>query len=199
MFKRHSKIRTSRTDGTGVLRDLRGVTLIESAMVIGIISLVILGALLALETVTEQRRMTQTAQDIALIRSAVSKYTAGGLVTYPATVTGRNMADWDDISGFLPGSLGLLADGNATLTMATGNPWSEDYIIVVPTAATASAKWTLHIHGIPDGLAPILIKQLTLNGARFANMSGDTVTCDPTVTLAAVAGGRAQVCVSYEE
>lgn len=207
MFKQYSKLNEEPKYGIGAYLRQRGVTLVESAMVISIISLVIMGSLLALEAVTEQRRMTQAVQDIAMIRSAVSKFAAGGLVVYPPTgpadalvANTRNLGGWDDLAGFLPGSLGIQAASDTDLTIATGNPWSEDYEITLPpttSAGTGSARWTLTLNGIPSNLAPVLIKQLALNGASGTG-SATTTSCNPADT-GDVATGVTWICVSYEE
>lgn len=211
VLEQHSKLNKVSTNSLGSHRRQRGVTLVEMAMVIGIISLVILGSLLALESVTEQRRMTQAVQDIAMIRSAVSKFAAGGLVVYPGSGTGdtaisdtRNLADWGDLAGFLPGSLGIQTSGSTSATVSTGNPWSEDYVLSVPAAVgsgtAGSAKWTLTLNGVPTDLAPILVKQLDLNGALESTYDGGTGACDPVQSGgASVAGESVWVCVSYEE
>lgn len=192
-------------------RSHRGVTLVESAMVIGVISLVILGALLALESVTQQRRMTQAVTDAAMIRSAISRWAAGGLLSYPPVVTGSgtgamtataasDLTRWDQIGGFLPGALGLAAERDTDTLLENVNPWSSNYRFTITTGG--SAIWTLNIEGVPDGLADLLGKQLLLNGGDAAGTdatNNTTVGALSTCSPAGTAGDDKTVCVSYEE
>lgn len=188
----------------------RGVTLVESALVIGIISLIILAALLALEAVTEQRRMTQVVTEVAVVRSALSKWAAGGPLIYPDVASGserapssRNLRRFNQLSGFLPGHLGIAAAGANAFNLEGINPWSEDYDLSLTPFNDPGSKWTITVHGVPRDLAPILVKQLELNGARIATFTGQTgvTPCAPATrgTPASDTENTVSVCASYEE
>ena len=146
-------------------------------MVIGIISLIILTALLALEAVTEQRRLTQAVTDVANIRSAMSKYATRGMLVYPPVddgtgnfqPTARDLRWWSQISGLLPGQLGIIAETTNRKTLERANPWSLDYTFGLQVEG--GSIWCLGIQGVPKDLALVLVKQLLLNGAQSAWIS----------------------------
>ncbi len=164
---------------------MQGVTLVEAALVVSIISLIILSALLALNTVTEQRRMTLTATDVVSIRSAISKWAAGGLLKYTSvTVTtggggtenqenARTFQKFEQIAGFLPDPLQNLADNDQDLTLSGANPWSGDYRIR-PLTNSEPRQWTLEIHDVPEILAEALANQLRNSGSENASVTGNT-------------------------
>lgn len=196
----------------GLKKLQRGVTLIESAMVISVISLIILAALLALEAVTEQRRLTQVVTDVANIRSAISKWAGGGMVVYPgeddgaggltARIIGADFEEWDQIAGLLPGHLGVIADGTETAILVRANPWSFDYSFV--TQEAGGNVWCLGIQGVPSDLALVLIKQLLLNGAQNAGNARQSGICFPATgtpgfTSGGTAGTDVDIVARYEE
>ena len=158
----------------------RGITLVEAALVVSIVSLIILAALLALNTVTEQRRVTQATNDVANIRSAVSKWAAGGLLFYAPSVTStsttaneQTLKNFDQIAYFLPDPLRNKAAANPTLQDA--NPWQGNYIY--SEANTASPRrWKITITDVPTTLTDALDKQLTANGATDVTISASNVT-----------------------
>ena len=158
----------------------RGITLVEAALVVSIVSLIILAALLALNTVTEQRRVTQATNDVANIRSAVSKWAAGGLLYYgnvvltgtATTPSSQNLANFDQIAYFLPDPLRAKAGSNPTLEAA--NPWQGNYIYV-PANSTLPRRWKLTITEVPETLTDALDKQLTANGATDVTTSTTNV------------------------
>lgn len=148
----------------------RGITLVEAALVVSIVSLIILAALLALNTVTEQRRVTQATNDVANIRSAVSKWAAGGLLYYGnvvvTTVTSastQTLENFDQIAYFLPDPLRTKA--TATPTLVAANPWQGNYVYAAATLALPR-QWKLTITKVPVTLTDALDKQLTANGAN---------------------------------
>lgn len=212
------KARASHTHDVAAVRRMRGLTLIESAVVIGILSIVVLGVLLTFETVTEQRRVTEVVQDVSSMRAAVSRFATEGLVVYdggfdaddPAdrnsyTVSMRSLQRWDQLAGFLPGTLGTLAGATGGPAMIRSNPWGGTYSLIMPNSSgpnVASAKWAIRVDGVPDDLAPAISKQLLLSGATAAAYGVTTSTrgCGPdTDTAGAVGGGLTWVCVSFEE
>ena len=158
----------------------RGITLVEAALVVSIVSLIILAALLALNTVTEQRRVTQATNDVANIRSAVSKWAAGGLLYYQPNVTGtlttgndQTLENFDQIAYFLPDPLRAKAQSNSTL--ANANPWQGDYVYQSANT-TSPRRWKLSISDVPDTLQDALKKQLEANGAEAVDISTNPVT-----------------------
>ncbi len=167
----------------------RGITLVEAALVVSIVSLIILAALLALNTVTEQRRVTQATNDIANIRSAVSKWAAGGLLWYDTvvgtltTTSTQSLKSFEQIAYFLPDPLRQKATNNPTLPDA--NPWQGHYVYL-PATSTNPRKWNLTITDVPETLTDALEKQLVANGAV-------------SVTTGTAAAGVAPVAIEYDE
>ncbi len=179
----------------------RGVTLIESALVISIIALIILATLLALNTFMSQKRITQAVTDVTVIRSAVSKWTGGGFVTYtsgqnctgqgenrvctPNVDTVRSLRRFDQIGGFLTEPLRTLAreEGDSNTGVLTeANPWGGSYTIAGDV--TDSRKWTLTITNVPETFGPAFANQLKavgaldameLSGSETTNADGDLV------------------------
>lgn len=157
----------------------RGITLVEAALVVSIVSLIILAALLALNTVTEQRRVTQATNDVANIRSAVSKWAAGGLLFYaptgPSTAPVANvqtLKNFKQVAYFLPDPLRNKAASNPTLKDA--NPWQGNYIYGEATSGSPR-RWRLTITDVPTTLTDALDKQLTANGATDVTISTSEV------------------------
>ncbi len=167
------------------LHSQRGVTLIESALVVSIIALIVLASLIALNALMEQRRLTQTVSDIVSIRSAVTKWCAGGPVLVVDYSSGRPVLDIDrtltsfsQLAGFLPDPLEILAQKNTTLRLAHANPWGGNYIIFPPLFATDNTPlgpvlsaqvqprvWSLTVTNIPGDLLEPLANQLRNTGA----------------------------------
>ena len=156
----------------------RGITLVEAALVVSIVSLIILAALLALNTVTEQRRVTQATNDVATIRSAVAKWAAGGLLYYQPSVSGtvttgsdQTLDKFKQIAYFLPEPIRGKAESNSVL--ANANPWQGDYVYI--TATTASPRrWKLSISDVSQELHAALKKQLEANGAESVDTPAGT-------------------------
>lgn len=123
----------------------KGLTLIELALVVGIFALIILASLIALNALMEQRRVTQAVTDIASIRSAVTKWSAGGPVTIikyvsgePTVDTERTLRRWSQLAGFLPEPLERLAEKQQTLRIEAASPWGSFYQInILPVLAVA--------------------------------------------------------------
>ena len=172
------------------LHSQRGVTLIESALVISIIALLVLASLLALNALMEQRRLTQTVSDIVAIRSAVTKWCAGGpilVVDYstgqPVPDESRTLRNFAQLAGFLPDPLETLAQKNMTLTLLHATPWDGAYHILTPEFDREQARdgtlilhrdvrpriWTLTVTDIPGDLLEPLANQLRNTGAYFVS------------------------------
>ena len=180
----------------------RGVTLIEAALVISIIALIILATLLALNTFMSQKRITQAITDVTVIRSAVSKWTGGGFVTYisgeectgmdedrvctPTVDMVRSLRRFDQIGGFLTEPMRTLAreEGDSDTGILTeANPWGGSYMITGDLID--SRKWTLTISDVPETFSLAFVNQLkavgaldaeALVGAQARNVDGDLVT-----------------------
>lgn len=159
----------------------RGVTLIESALVISIIALIILAALLALQTWMAQERITQAVTDVTVIRSAVTRWTGGGFVTYPnpsaPVINGepnpvkdpeRSLTRWNQIGGLLPEPLRTLARQNGiTTTLSRANPWDGEYRLA--TAGTSKPReWSLTVTKVPETYGEAFVNQLKAVGALRA-------------------------------
>lgn len=182
--------------GTLRARLQRGVTLVEATLVIGILSLIILAALMMQETVVNQRRMTQAIADVGAIRSAVS-------------LSGLSTPNWNQIAALLPGRLELIASESANRTLPKANPWGESYVLGFESGST---NWTLNIAGVPDGLTGVLAKQLDLNGGDAVGIgpaedsasseAGSLANCRPDGMRLTVPDSKRSavmtVCVSYE-
>ena len=154
----------------GAIGNQRGVTLIEAALVVGILALIIIAAMIALNAATSQRRATQAVTDIASIRSAVSRFAAGGPLTGFGSGSGtgymktaKDLTDWKQIAGFLPAPLESKATATSGKTLADANPWDGDYIF--ETKSAAPRQLDISVTSVPANLLTAIVKQVTTTGA----------------------------------
>ena len=134
-----------------------GITLIELGFVVGIIAVIVVGVLTIYNSVTAQQAVTDVTSDIAAIRTAVSTWASGRPLNtpkeqQPVGVEGVDYIwdKWADISNYLPGDLGQVADNtqSTTLTMVNSNWPDVEYQFDVD--AQNPYLWTLTIAMIPD-------------------------------------------------
>ena len=147
-------------------------------MVAGAIALLAVLALVAFNSLMDQKRLTQTAADIVSIRSAVNQWRAGGVITVvksDAIDRDRTLGKWNQLSGFLPNHLDRLAQRNGTNLLEAANPWGGNYSIFTPNGRRMPVlptghrlrligggvnTWFLNITGIPEDLVTPLSNQI---------------------------------------
>ncbi len=171
----------------------RGFTLVELAMVLGIIGLVALSALVAYKVVVAQHHSAKALADVTAVRAAVLKWAGGGPLAYPATTGGsansRTLQQWDSLAPHLPAHLKKLADGDSDLHLDGANPWSGRYAILPPTPSDPM-HWELRIDEIPCALMEELEHQLSKTSYDKSSAG---------ILATACSSGTASLTVPYEE
>ena len=171
--------RTNRHD-FGEVRPKRGaagLTLIELGFVIVVLAVIVAVALGFYNTLSENKKISDTTTDVASIRLAMSQYAGGlplvGLIGRRATDDGslgtevpRTEADltWRVLAPYLPGRLRSLAAADEDKTLETANAWQSTYEIVV-VGASDPWFWDLVITGIPPDVIDRVRDKLA-SGAR---------------------------------
>ncbi|MXY15329.1 MAG: hypothetical protein F4Y53_06610 [Proteobacteria bacterium] len=164
----------------------KGFTLIESAIVIGLFTLIIISILVAMDLVMKQRRFNQVVTDITVIRSAVTQWSGGRPLVYPQIRVPappprrfdlipdpRTLAHWNQISYFLQEPMSMKARREATLDLKVVNPWDGNYTIEVSDNSENNPRfWTLVISQVPASAATVLINHINSTGVAIANIQG---------------------------
>lgn len=131
----------------------QGLTLAETALAVGVLALVALGALAVHATLLKNLNLTLIAADVTAIRAAV-RQALDEDEDEDAEIPGA----WSALAQRLPGRLGDLAEGDADATLGGANPWGGHYTIRgVPGDAGA---WVLEAGGIPADLQATLRERL---------------------------------------
>ena len=158
----------------------KGVTLTEASLVIALGALILMGSFLAFNTVVKQKRSTQLMIDVVAIRTAVIKWSDGGILVYDKISDEhdpRSLTSWVKIAPYLPSPLRELAESsNNTInsqnrvSLSGANPWDGDYVLRFH-APREPRKWTLEIRGVGHELSTSLFRQLATTGVVGANRS----------------------------
>ena len=146
----------------------RGVTLIELAFVIAIIAIVLVAVLGLYTVVKRTQELTEVTSDVAAIRQAVSTWASGG----PLIERGFGLApleSWDQLAGFLPGSLGQQAAKTSGTDLTNVNSLGCSYSILVDT--NDHYKWTLSVADLPGDAVDVLATRL--RDGVVADTTGD--------------------------
>ena len=154
----------------------RGVTLIELAFVIGIIAVILVSVMGVYNIVQRNQTLSDVTTDVAVIRQAVSTWARGGPITYSATDINRgftSLTGWDQLAGFLPGSLGDEARevGNETVLTAA-NSWECTYELEF--YESDRYRWSLRIDKLPTDVLNALANSLR-EGVVADQGEGDTL------------------------
>lgn len=151
-----------------------GLTLIEIGIVIAVFALILIGILTALGVANQSRELTGLNGDLSNIRSAITKWSAGGPVWIqsfkqsgvPTTGGGvttitvmPELSNFSEIAVLLPTPL----RGAAQVSMSTltgVNPWGGDYVLMT---GGSGSPWTysIQVTKIEQGLIPVLQNQLS--------------------------------------
>lgn len=154
----------------------KGVTLIELAFVIGIIAVILVAVLGIYNVVKRSQTLTDVTSDVAVIRQAVSTWASGGPITYTANDIDRGFASltgWDQLAGFLPGSLGQQArDGSVDGVLTAVNSWGCTYELEF--YEEDQYKWSLTVDEVPTDVLNTLASRLR-EGVVADEGEGDTV------------------------
>ena len=144
---------------------VKGVTLIELAFVIGIIAVIVVGALAIFNAVRASQDRSTALQNVGTIRSAIATW-AGDKPLGFGLETGLQTAS--QLSPWLPGRLGTSATTN-NLILQAANPWEGNYE-VRPAEQQAGGqtgggtehpyRFLLVITGVPEAQAQALCRQL---------------------------------------
>ena len=140
----------------------KGVTLIELAFVIGIIAVILVAVLGIYNVVKQSQTLTDVTSDVAVIRQAVSTWASGGPITYSAQDIDRgftSLTGWDQLAGFLPGSLGQQArEGGVDGVLTAVNSWGCTYELEF--YEDDQYKWSLTVDQVPTDVLNALATRL---------------------------------------
>ena len=172
-------------------KDQSGLTLIELALVITVHGLILLAVLIAYQLVVDQRKLTELATEIAVIRHAVTNWASGHRLYYPQLGTDtdydplrddtRTLVSWSQIAGFLEIPMSSMARGETTMTLATANPWDGNYVL--STYSASPRLWSVEIFNIPKIYKAALQKRYSFV-TRKENVFTDSSGADATDTFA---------------
>ena len=182
-----AKNQSPAVNGRHARSNAHGITLIELGFVVGIISVIVVAVLTIYNTVSKQQAVTEVTGDAAAIRTAVSTWGSGGWlklpegVVTPASSEGidRELTSWNQISAYLPGDLGRIAETvkGATLTNVNSNWEDAQYGLKVDDPYL----WTLEITGIPNFEDAQVLAMRLEEGSVKAVVSGKTVAVQYTL------------------
>ena len=134
-----------------------GVTLIELAFVIAIIAIILVAVLGIYNVVKNSQELTEVTSHVASIRQAVSTWGSGGPLTNDGDIP--SLDSWQQLAGFLPGSLGRQARNVGTeMTLKNVNSWGSSYEFAIDSEDFY--KWTLRVTNIPTDSVDVLATRL---------------------------------------
>ena len=172
-------------------KDQSGLTLIELALVITVHGLILLAVLIAYQLVVDQRKLTELATEIAVVRHAVTNWASGHRVYYPRigadTDTDplrddpKTLSSWSQIAGFLDMPMAGVAKSETTMTLTGANPWDGNYVLAVYTATPRT--WSIEVFSIPKIYKSALQKRYSFV-TRLPNVFTDSSGADATDTFA---------------
>ena len=171
-------------------RGARGLTLIELGFVIIILAVIVAVALTFYNTVSTNKKVSDTVSDVASIRSAMAQY-AGGLplivdLGYTATDDGSlgtlqsrtaDNLNWKALNPFLSGRLYTQSLTLETKTMANANAWQSTYEIVVLGGETPY-YWNLTIDPIPVNVIQRVREKLATSARGVPVIDGNKLTVE---------------------
>ena len=135
----------------------KGVTLIELAFVIAIIAIILVAVLGLYRVVKGSQELTEVTSDVAAIRQAVSTWASGGPLTNSGDIP--SLDSWDQLAGFLPGTLGRQARNAGTeMSLTNVNSWGSTYDFAID--ADDFYKWTLTVTSVPTDVVDVLATRL---------------------------------------
>ena len=167
-------------------RNERGMTLIELALVIGVIAIIVVGGLAIFNAVRATQDRSTALANVGVIRSAVATW-AGDRPLDMALGTG--LQNGAQLQPWLPGRLGTTAVPE-NLILEKANPWDGDYRLEASTIGGNNEpyRFVLVITEVPNAEAQALCRQLEdgaalgTTGQRLigigANPSGGCGTAD---------------------
>lgn len=160
-----SEVTTGNVTGK-VKGKVKGVTLIELAFVIGIIAVIVVGALAIFNAVRASQDRSTALQNVGTIRSAIATW-AGDKPLGFGTQTGLQFAS--QLRPWLPGRLGTSATTSG-LILTAANPWEGNYEIRPAETQQSGGntgggtghpyRFLLVITGVPEAQAQALCRQL---------------------------------------
>ncbi len=158
-----------------------GLTLIEIGIVIAVFALILIGILTALGVANQSREMSGLSGDLSNIRSAITKWSAGGPVNITKNVgtatapvfKNFGLSKFSQIAVLLPTPLRGAAD-KASATLTGANPWGGNYVLT--TSKTTPWKYTIQITDVDTDLIPIVTNQL-------ARGDGTVTTTSMSITI----------------